>query len=328
MAFVAAMVMAATLTGRWFLSLSQRPLNPPFETIEIGAGDTAISVGARLAARGQLDMPLWLWRAHVRLRQSAVIQAGEYAIEPGMSADDLLDAMQHGDVVMRSVRLQEGSTFDEVRASLERAPHLRHETARLSDDEIMSRLGRPGVHPEGRFFPDTYRYSARDTDLDVLRAAALRMDQELARLWRDRDPTLPYARPEEGLILASLVEKETGRDDERARIAGVFVRRLTRGMRLQTDPAIIYGLGDVFDGDLTRAHLRADQPYNTYTRTGLPPTPICMPSLASLSAAFAPEPGTALYFVARGDGSTEFSDTLAEHNAAVRRYQLARSSSP
>ncbi len=324
-ALIAALAIAALIAGRWFVALPHAPLEGPFEAIEVGPGDTAFSVGSRLAARGQLAMPLWAWRAHVRLRPSSVIQAGEYAIVSGMSAADLLDAMQRGNVIMRSVRLLEGSTFAEVRATLATAPRLQQKIAGLSDQEVMARLGRAGLHPEGRFFPDTYRYSARDADLDVLRAAAERMDRELARLWRDRDPNVPYANAEEGLILASLIEKETGRDDERRRIAGVFARRLALGMRLQTDPAIIYGLGDAFDGDLTRADLRSDQPYNTYIRKGLPPTPICMPSLASLAAAFSPEPGSALYFVARGDGSSEFSDTLAEHNEAVRRFQLARS---
>jgi UPF0755 protein len=187
---------------------------------------------------------------------------------------------------------------------------------------MMNRLGRPGEHPEGRFFPDTYQFTRGQTDLEFLDRAMRKMDEELAAAWEERAPDLPLASPYQALILASIVEKETGQPDERPAIAGVFARRLRKGMRLQTDPTVIYGMGDRYDGNIRRRDLVEDTPYNTYVHTGLPPTPICMPGRDALRAAVNPAPGEALYFVSRGDGSHVFSASLEEHNAAVKRYQL------
>jgi UPF0755 protein len=208
-----------------------------------------------------------------------------------------------------------------VRQALDKAESIKHETTGMSDAQIMAALGRPGAHPEGRFFPDTFRYAKNSGDLGVLRQSMQLMDQRLADAWAARATGLPLQSPEQALILASIVEKETGRPQDRPDVAAVFVNRLRVGMKLQTDPTVIYGVGDQFDGDLKRRHLDTDTPYNTYTRTGLPPTPIAMPGKAALMAAVQPSTSKALYFVARGDGSSQFSHTLDEHNRAVNQYQ-------
>nr|MBP6707954.1 endolytic transglycosylase MltG [Accumulibacter sp.] len=208
-----------------------------------------------------------------------------------------------------------------LRARLDGHPDRRHETAGLPEAEIMRRLGAPGRPAEGGFFPDTYLFAKRSSDLELLARAQRAMQRHLAREWPARAAGLPYREPYQALILASIIEKETGRDADRSLVAAVFVNRLRRGMPLQTDPSVIYGLGEKFDGNLRKRDLLADTPYNTYTRRGLPPTPIAMPGLAALQAALHPAPSEALYFVARGDGSSEFSRTLAEHNQAVTRYQ-------
>jgi UPF0755 protein len=219
------------------------------------------------------------------------------------------------------LRLIDGWTLRQVRAELARAPHLRQASAGLSDTELMTALDRPGVPAEGRFFPDTYAYSRGVSDLTVLRRAAEAMQRRLAAAWAERAADTPLKSMDEALTLASIVEKETGQATDRGKVAGVFTNRLRLGMPLQTDPSVIYGLGEAFDGNLRKRDLQADTPFNTYTRAGLPPTPIAMPGLASLRAAVRPEPTRALYFVARGDGSSVFSETLADHNRAVNQYQ-------
>ncbi|MEO5845188.1 MAG: endolytic transglycosylase MltG, partial [Caldimonas sp.] len=226
-----------------------------------------------------------------------------------------------GDQTLAAVRFTEGWTFRQIRAELARAESLKPTTAALSDAEVMAALGAPGVSPEGRLHPDTYLYSKGSNDLAVLKRAFRAMDRQLAQVWQERDPATPLRSAEEALTLASIVEKETGTAADRGRVAGVFVNRLRLGMPLQTDPTVIYGLGVAFDGNLRKRDLLADGPYNTYTRTGLPPTPIAVPGKASLLAAVRPEATKALYFVARGDGSSEFSETLADHNRAVNRFQ-------
>jgi UPF0755 protein len=231
--------------------------------------------------------------------------------------------MVQGDEAYERVRMIEGWTFAQLRAELARAPYLLNASATMSDAEMMAAIGAPGLAPEGRFFPDTYVYGRGVSDLTVLRRAYRAMQRRLAAAWADRAGNLPLGSPDDALVLASIVEKETGRASDRARIAGVFVNRLRLGMPLQTDPTVIYGLGARFDGRLRRRDLVTDTPYNTYTRAGLPPTPIAMPGMASLRAAVIPAPTTALYFVARGDGSSEFSDSLDAHNRAVDRYQRA-----
>ncbi len=249
------------------------------------------------------------------------IRAGNYEIPPGTTPLTLLDKLVRGEETLRTLTLVEGWTFRQVRAALAREEQIKHDTAGLSDAALMERLGRPGAHPEGRFFPDTYTYAKGSSELAVLRRALHAMDRRLEAAWAQRASDTPLKSADEALILASIVEKETGRASDRAQIAGVFTNRLRNGMLLQTDPTVIYGLGEKFDGNLRRKDLLTDTPWNTYTRAGLPPTPIAMPGKASLLAAVQPERTKALYFVARGDGSSHFSATLDEHNRAVNRYQ-------
>jgi UPF0755 protein len=226
-----------------------------------------------------------------------------------------------GEETLRTVTLVEGWNFRQVRQALAKAEQLQAQFHNLSDAQIMEKLGRPGLHPEGRFYPDTYTYAKGSSDLALLQRALKSMDKHLAKAWLTRLPNSPLKTPDEALILASIVEKETGKAADRPLIAGVFIHRLRIGMMLQTDPSVIYGLGTAFDGNLRRSDLRADTPYNTYTRTGLPPTPIAMPGKAALEAALHPAATQALYFVAKGDGSSHFSSDLTEHNRAVNRYQ-------
>jgi UPF0755 protein len=235
--------------------------------------------------------------------------------------------MVQGDETLATVRLNEGWTFRQIRAELARAEALKPSSTTLSDGELMAALGAAGISPEGRFQPDTYAYSKGSTDLALLKRAYRAMNRRLLEAWNERDPSTPLKSADEALTLASIVEKETGVGADRGRVAGVLVNRLRIGMPLQTDPTVIFGLGAAFDGNLRKRDLLADTPYNSYTRTGLPPTPISVPGKAALLAAVRPEPTKALYFVARGDGSSEFSETLAEHNRAVNRYQR-RASAP
>lgn len=257
---------------------------------------------------------------------SGSIKAGQYRFEDGTNQLQLLNKIVAGDVVRYRIQFIEGWTFRQMREVLYSHPELAHETLNLSDTQIMDRLGYPDQHPEGRFFPDTYDFIVDDTDLDILARAHQAMDQILAQAWENRDESIPLSTPYEALILASIIEKETGLGEERTTISGVFTNRLKKNMRLQTDPTVIYGIGDAFDGNIRRRDLREDTPYNTYTRAGLPPTPIAMPGRDSIRAAVRPSETPYLYFVSRGDGSHVFSTTLEEHNAAVRKYQLKRRS--
>ncbi len=261
--------------------------------------------------------------------QARRIRAGSYEIEPGTTPRQLLDKMVQGDETLESLRLIEGWTWAQVQAELAKSPYLRHASAAMSEAELMAALDRPGVAAEGRFFPDTYAYSRGVSDLTVLKRAATAMQRRLDAAWAERGTGTPLKSADELLVLASIVEKETGQPADRGLVAGVFLNRLRIGMPLQTDPSVIYGLGAAFDGNLRKRHLQADTPYNTYTRSGLPPTPISMPGAASLRAAVQPQPTRALYFVARGDGSSAFSETLADHNRAVNQYQRTpRSAAP
>ena len=249
------------------------------------------------------------------------IRAGSYVAGPEVTPRQLLAKMVQGEEFFERVRLLEGWTLRQFRAELARAPYLRPASSGMSDAELMAALGAASMSPEGRFFPDTYLYSRGVSDLTVLKRAYDTMQRQLNTAWDARIEGLPLKSPDEALILAAIVETETGKASDRARIAGVFSNRLRIGMPLQTDPSVIYGLGDSFDGNLRKRDLLADGPYNTYTRTGLPPTPIAMPSLASIRAAVNPERTKALYFVARGDGGSVFSESLVEHNRAVNLYQ-------
>lgn len=275
-----------------------------------------------LAEKGVLEKPRYLaWSARWT-GKAGRIQAGEYHIPPNTTAEELLDIFVEGKVVQHSITLVEGWTFRQMMEAIDANKALVHTLQGLSNEEIMERIGHPDVHPEGRFLPETYRFTAGTRDLDILRRAYRDMQSLLISEWERRDGGLPYRTPDDALIMASIIEKETGRADERRRIAGVFVRRLKKGMRLQTDPTVIYGLGESFDGNLRRRDLERDTPYNTYTRSGLPPTPIAMPGMDSILASLHPEPGNALYFVSRGDGSHVFSATLEAHRQAVNEHQL------
>lgn len=315
------LVAAAGVAGyRWLHAPIALAGSAPLE-LEIEPGTTPRGV-AQAAVQAGLQAPpqlLWLW---FRLSGSdRQIKAGNYEIPAGTTPYELLQKLVRGEATMRSVTLIEGWNFRQVRAALTRADALRPETGGMSDTALMAALGRPGVAPEGRFFPDTYAYAKGSSDLAVLARALRQMDRRLEAAWALRASDTPLKSAEEALTLASIVEKETGRAEDRALIAGVFTNRLRAGMLLQTDPSVIYGLGERFDGNLRKRDLQADTPYNTYTRAGLPPTPIAMPGKAALLAAVQPAPTRALYFVARGDGSSQFSATLDEHNRAVNRYQ-------
>lgn len=310
----------------------QRQIDAPLrleasQTYELPAGSRLEGNLARIAALGLFANPRqrWYLALHARLnREAATIKTGEYLLEPGLSGSGLLALWASGKTIQHELRLIEGWRFAQALAALRANPDVQQTLADRSSEEIMQALGRPGLPAEGRLFPDTYRFSRGTTDLVLLRNAMGALDRALQEEWTARAPNLPYATPEQALIMASIVEKESARSDERAQIAGVFVRRLRRGMRLQTDPTVIYGMGEAYDGDIRSADLVRDTPYNTYTREGLPPTPICLPGREAIHAALHPADGESLYFVARGDGSHQFSATLEEHNAAVRRFQLKR----
>lgn len=318
------LALAALLGVGW--ALQQWTLDRPLPLVaskafEIRQGEGFQQVLRRLAAEGIVGNPFWLaWQVRMaglgnRLRY------GEYEIPPGATPRQLLDMLSAGTVRQHAVTLVEGWTFAEVMDALNRHPDLAPVAMGRSPEEIMALLGAPRRSPEGRFFPDTYFVTRGTSDLDVLRRAHGRTEKVLRQEWDGRADGLPYVTPDDALVMASIVEKETARADERRRVAGVFTRRLQKGMKLQTDPTVIYGMGALYQGNIKRDDLRRDTPYNTYTRSGLPPTPIAMPSLASLHAALHPDDGASLYFVGRGDGSHVFSDTLAEHNRAVRQYQ-------
>ncbi len=253
--------------------------------------------------------------------QSRALRAGSYEINQGDTALDLLRKLSRGEESLKAVSLIDGWTFRQFRAALNKAEGLKHDTKDLSDEQIMAQLGMPGVAPEGRFFPDTYTYGKGTSELRVMQRAANAMTKQLAAAWGQRQPDIRIKTIDEALILASIIEKETGRESDRTTISRVFHNRLAIDMPLQTDPTVIYGMFDNFDGNLRRADLRTDHPWNTYTRKGLPPTPIAMPGRNALKAAVQPAPSNALYFVAKGEGRSYFSATLKEHNAAVNRYQ-------
>lgn len=285
--------------GSRFRSAAQR-----LEAAGIGVGRLQFEVLARVLGRDQ------------------DIKAGSYELLAAPTPLELLDKLTRGDVTQAELRLIEGWNFRQLRAAIEAQPALRQDSAGLSDAQLMERLGAAGVHPEGQFYPDTYLFSKGTSDLHVLERARKAMQRHLEREWAARDATVPLKSPYEALILASIVEKETGHAADRELVAGALANRLRIGMLLQVDPTVIYGLGAAFDGNLKRVHLQTDGPYNTYTRPGLPPTPIAATGLASLRAALHPAKTDALYYVAKGDGRSQFSRSLEEHNRAVRKYQL------
>lgn len=299
-----------------------QPVQSGSESFVISQGSGVKRIAAQLVEEDILAEPytflIWAY-ANDNTRR---LHAGEYLIPPDATVKDLLQRFVAGKVIQRAVTLVEGRTFEDLRRVLYEADKLRLETRGMSAGEIMDKLGAAGRDPEGRFYPDTYHYTADMSDLDILKQAYNAMEKVLDEEWEKRDPAVVIENREQALVLASIIEKETGRPDERGTIAAVFNNRLKKGMRLQTDPTVIYGIGDEFDGNLTRMHLETDTPYNTYTRSGLPPAPIAMPGRAAIHAALNPAESAALYFVSKGDGSHQFSDTLEEHNRAVTKYQL------
>ena len=320
LALLLALALAAGAGAWWW---TQQPLPLAADALEISVPEGAsLRTAAQRAVDGGVQTPAALLAGYFRLAaRGQTIKPGDYALTRGMTAAELLGKLVRGERIVLTVKLLEGWTFRQLRQALAQAPRLRHDTQDMTPAQIMQALGRPGVAPEGRFFPDTFHYFRNASELDILRQSMQLMEQRLQAAWDARAPDLPLKSADEALVLASIVEKETGRAQDRAEIAGVFINRLRIGMRLQTDPSVIYGLGEGFDGDLKRSHLSADTPYNTYTRAGLPPTPIAMPGKAALLAAVQPAATQALYFVARGDGSSVFSRTLDEHNQAVNKYQ-------
>ena len=293
-------------------------------TVQITPGTSYKRLAYRLADQGVLENPAyWYWYGRQR-GQGHRIQAGEYAIPAGTTPATLLDLFVAGKTIDYQLTFVEGSSFRQLMAAIRADPVLVQTVEGLAPAAIMARLGYPDVHPEGQFFPDTYQFPRGTTDLDYLRRAYQRMQTEKQQAWAKRAPNIMLKTAEEALIMASIVEKETGQGSERPLISGVFDRRLRINMKLQTDPTVIYGMGERYQGNIRRRDLREDTPYNTYVHRGLPPTPICMPGRAALEAAVQPAPGKALYFVAKGDGSHQFSATLRAHNAAVRRYQLKK----
>ncbi|WP_415268071.1 endolytic transglycosylase MltG [Acidovorax sacchari] len=329
--FILLVAFAAAGLGFWWLHhpLPQRAAAgaataggaPGVLELEIEPGTTPRGVAVAAVEAGVDTDPRLLYAWFRLSGKDRLIKAGNYEIPPGTTPFGLLQKLVRGEEALRAVTLVEGWTFRQFRAALDRDEALRHDTQGLADAAVMERLGRAGVPPEGRFFPDTYTFAKGTSDLAVMRRALRAMDRRLEAAWAQRSADLPLKSADEALILASIVEKETGRASDRGQIAGVFVNRLKAGMLLQTDPTVIYGMGEKFDGNLRRRDLLADTPWNTYTRAGLPPTPISMPGKASLIAAVQPERTQALYFVARGDGTSHFSPTLDEHNRAVNRYQ-------
>ncbi len=307
----------------WALWWIQQPLDTRRLTLDLSIepGTSSKAMAQAVSDAGVQTSPMLLYAWFRLSGQSRQMRAGSYEIPPGTTPQRLLKMLVNGEQSLRSVTIVEGWNWRQVRQALAKADRLKPDSRALTDEALMARLGRPGVAPEGRFFPDTYAYAKGSSDLAVLQRAMKAMDQHLAQAWQARSPEAAVKTPEQALILASIVEKETGKAQDRAEISGVFNNRLRIGMRLQTDPTVIYGLGDSFDGNLRRVHLTTDNPWNTYTRAGLPPTPIAMPGKAALLAAVQPAKTPAIYFVARGDGSSHFSATLEAHNQAVNRYQ-------
>ena len=315
---VAVLASVNVYLGRW----ASQPLALDAGTVfVVPAGATLGTVAGTLGRAGVVD-PTWfsLRARHRNLATS--LRRGEYAVVPGETADDLLDRLVSGDVVQHRFRITEGTTAADTIAALAADERLDFDLGGVTAEDLLARLGLGEGHAEGAFFPDTYLFERDDKASEMLRRSHLRMQEILAAAWAHRDQEVDYEDQHQALILASIIEKETGLDADRPRIASVFLNRLSSNMRLQSDPTVIYGLGAAFDGDLKRVHLAAENPYNTYRHHGLPPTPISLPGRASIEAALHPSGDDALYFVARGDGTSEFSLDLEQHNAAVRRYQL------
>ena len=324
--FAAALAVAGGVYNdyRHFINTPLSPLDKT-TTLQIALGTPLPGILHELETHGIHPGPPLYWRVLTRrMHVQGKLHAGEYSLEPGMTPRGLLNMMAKNKVIQHQFTIVDGWTFEQLRDALTENDELRHTLAGEDDEDIMRALGSPDTPPEGWFLPETYNFVRGMSDMDILRRSHEAMQRELKRVWASRDENLPLDTPYQALILASIVEKETARADERARIAGVFVHRLELGMKLQTDPTVIYGMGSHYDGNLRRKDLETDTPFNTYTRTGLPPTPIALPGVPALVAVAHPARTDALYFVARGDGTHEFSKTLRAHDRAVDKYQLHR----
>ena len=325
--FLLALIGAAAFFWLNYRRFSDAPLTieQADATMDIARGANYRSIVEQIRTKGITHASPWYWRALGReLGVEGKLHAGEYALTPGLTPRELLRRMAAGEVLQHHFTIVDGWTFKQLRLALSGDAGLAQTLPGASDEDIAHRLDIDDGHPEGWFLPETYSWIKGDSDFEVLKNAHAAMQKALDRLWGARAADVRVDSPYQALILASIVEKETGRPDARPLIAGVFMRRLNFNMRLQTDPTVIYGMGDTYAGNIRRTDLETDTPFNTYTRDGLPPTPIAMPGTAALEATLHPAPGDALYFVARGDGSHEFSATLDEHNRAVQKYQLHR----
>jgi UPF0755 protein len=315
--------LAVLAAGGWALWWVYQPMRLSAPTVDLSIEPGTLPRGVAQAVQDagvDVNPELLYWWFRLS-GQDRLIKAGSYELEAGITPHRLLSKLARGEESLRAVTLVEGWNFRQVRAALENADVLKPDTRGLAEEAVMNLLGRPGQHPEGRFFPDTYTYAKGTSDVAVLKRAMRAMDKRLAGVWAQRSPAAVVKTPDEALILASIVEKETGKAVDRPLISAVFSNRLRTGMPLQTDPTVIYGMGPAFNGNLKKKDLQTDTPWNTYTRPGLPPTPIAMPGKASLLAAVQPAPSNALYFVSRGDGTSQFSASLDEHNRAVNKYQ-------
>ncbi|PHV33120.1 aminodeoxychorismate lyase [Janthinobacterium sp. BJB312] len=320
---VVSSVIAAIGVGGTFVYWAQQPITTDGEAIPftISPGSGAHAAGQQIADAGVPIVPI-LFNMLARIEgKTSKIKAGSYELKPGTTPQRLITQLARGEFAQESLTIIEGWTFKQMRLAMANHPGLKHDTVGLSDKELMAKISPEYVHPEGLFFPDTYLFAKGASEMQIFRQAHTAMIGRLSEAWDKRDPALPYKNPYEALIMASIVEKETGQKSERAMIAGVFVNRLKTGMLLQTDPTVIYGMGDNYQGKIRKRDLEADTPYNTYTRGGLPPTPIALAGAQSLTAALAPARTQALYFVARGDGTSQFSANLPDHNRAVNQYQ-------
>jgi UPF0755 protein len=318
-------LLAGAAAGAWTWYFVNTPVRLPSRPYDftVHPGMSVKAVARQLAAEGVLLEPYTFWLFARAEGKASAIQAGTYRMTEALTPPQLLDKLARGDVVLAEILFVEGTTLKQWRAQLARSAEVKQTVANASDDDLRGALGLDQP-VEGWLFPDTYRFTPGSADIDILKRAHAAMKRRLAEAWNMRDVRSPLKAPYEALILASIVEKETGQAAERALIASVFVNRMRLGMRLQTDPTVIYGLGERYDGHIHKRDLTTDTPWNTYTRDGLPPTPIAMPGLASLRAAVQPADTDYLYFVGRGDGTHEFSRTLEEHNRAVAKYQLGK----
>lgn len=315
-------LLASVIAGAAYYWATQPILgnNRAAMALTIDAGSSMRRAANQIAAQGAPVNPTWLWLLARATDKASLIQAGTYELKPGTTPWEFINKMVAGDVMKEYLTIIEGWTFKQMRAAIDAHPAIKHDTAKLSDAELIARIAPEYTHPEGLFFPETYVFAPKSSDLVLYRQAFTLMQYHLNNAWASRNADLPYKTPYEALIMASIIEKETGHEVERDMIASVFVNRLRIGMRLQTDPTVIYGMGEIYRGNIRRKDLTTDTPYNTYTRSGLPPTPIALPGRASIYAAFNPAASSAFYFVSKGDGTSHFSPNLQEHNWAVNKY--------